>query len=106
MKLREPIFEAQIIKLAEASQNPASVHGRRNHDGYICLSGGNANWQLCAKVAHSALKGRHHAVEISSYATSPNSRPFFCSRCVVPQGLSLGKSSSSLLYTRSHYLVK
>ena len=33
MKLREPIFEAQIIKLAEALQNPASVHGRRNHDG-------------------------------------------------------------------------
>ena len=61
MKLREPIFEAQITKLAEALQNPASVHGRRNHDGYVCLSEENANWQLCAKVAHSALMGRHHA---------------------------------------------
>ena len=51
MKLREPIFEAQIIRLAEALQNQASVHGRRNHDGYICLSGENANWNLCAIVA-------------------------------------------------------
>ena len=55
MKLREPIFEAQITKLAEALQNPASVHGRRNHDGYTCLSGENANWHLCARVAHSSF---------------------------------------------------
>ena len=61
MKLREPIFEAQINKLAEALQNPASVHGRRNHDGYACLSEENANWHLCARVALSALMGRHHA---------------------------------------------
>ena len=46
MKLREPLIEAQINKLAEALQNPASVHGRRNHDGFVCLSGENANWQL------------------------------------------------------------
>jgi hypothetical protein len=36
MKLREPIFEAHINKLAEGLENPASVHGRRNHDGYLC----------------------------------------------------------------------
>ena len=34
MKLREPIFEAQINKLAEALENPASVHGRRNMEGF------------------------------------------------------------------------
>ena len=63
MNLREPLIDAQINKLAEALENPASVHGRRNHDGCICLSGENANWNLCAKVAHSALMGRNHATD-------------------------------------------
>ena len=71
MKLREPIFEAQINKLAEALENPASVHGRRNHDGYVCLSEENANWQLCARVAHKALRGKNHykALELSECTT-------------------------------------
>ena len=55
MNLRELEFEVQINKLAEALQNPASVHGRRNHDGYVCLSEENANWHLCARVAHSSF---------------------------------------------------
>ena len=66
MNLREPIFEAQITKLAEALENPASVHGGRNHDGFVCSSGANANWYLCAKVVYSALKGRDYAKKSSS----------------------------------------
>ena len=60
MNLREPIYKAQINKLAEALENPASVHSSQNQNGYVCLSGENANWLLCARVAHTALRGRHH----------------------------------------------
>ena len=57
MNLTEPIYEAQINRLAEALEDPASVHSSQNHNGYVCLSGENANWHLCARVAHKALRG-------------------------------------------------
>ena len=59
MKLAEPIYEAQINRLAEVLETPSIVHSSKNHDGYVCLSGEKANWHLCARVAHTAL--RHHA---------------------------------------------
>ena len=64
MKLRvavERAFDAQIIRLAKALEEPASVHSSKNQNGYSHLSGENANWHLCARVAHTALRGRHHA---------------------------------------------
>jgi len=63
MNLREPFeraFDAQTIRLAKALEDPASVHSSKNQRGYDCLSDENANWQLCARVAHKALRGRHH----------------------------------------------
>ena len=60
MNLTEPIYKAQINRLAQVLENPASVYSSRNHNGYVCLSGENANWHLCAQVAHKALRGRHH----------------------------------------------
>ena len=60
MNLREPIYKAQINKLAETLENPPSVHNSQNQNGYVCLSSENANWQLCARVASAALRGRDH----------------------------------------------
>ena len=58
MNLREAFkraFDAYINRLAKALAEPASVHSSKNHNGYVCLSGENANWQLCARVAHKAI---------------------------------------------------
>ena len=63
MKLRVAVERAwnfYIDMLAKALEDPASVHSSKNQRGYDCLSDENANWQLCARVAHKALRGRHH----------------------------------------------
>ena len=57
----ERAWDAYINMLAKALEDPASVDSSKNHNGYVCLSGENANWQLCARVAHAALRGREHA---------------------------------------------
>ena len=56
MNLREPIYKAQINKLAEALEDPASAHSSKNQNGYVCLSGENANWQ-CSLSALVGPKG-------------------------------------------------
>ena len=58
---KEPIYRADIAKLSKALADPASVHSSKNHNGYVCLSGENASWDMCARVAYNALKGRNHA---------------------------------------------
>ena len=58
---QEPIYRAGIAKLSKALADPASVHSSKNHNGYVCLSGENARWDMCARVAYNALKGRNHA---------------------------------------------
>jgi len=57
---QEPIYRADIAKLSKALAEPASVHSSENHNGYVCLSGENASWDMCARVAYNALKGRNH----------------------------------------------
>ena len=52
---------ADIAKLSKALADPASVHSSKNHNGYVCLSGENASWDMCARVAYNALKGRNYA---------------------------------------------
>ena len=54
-ELFERAFDAYINRLAKTLAEPASVHSSKNHNGYVCLSGENANWQLCARVAHQAI---------------------------------------------------
>ena len=64
MELRgafERALEARTNMLATALEEPASVDSSKNQNGYICLSEENANWQLCARVASAALRGREHA---------------------------------------------
>ena len=64
MKLRVAVERAwnfYIDMLAKALEDPASVHSNQNHNGCVCLSSENANWQLRARVAHTALRGREHA---------------------------------------------
>ena len=58
---QEPIYRADIAKLAKALAEPASVHSSKNQNGYVCLSGEKASWDMCARVAYNALKGRNHA---------------------------------------------
>ena len=58
---QEPIYRADIAKLSKALAEPASVYSSKNHNGYVCLSGENASWDMCARVAYNALKGRNHA---------------------------------------------
>ena len=58
---QEPIYKADIAKLAKALADPASVHSSKNQNGYVCLSGEKASWEMCARVAYNALKGRNHA---------------------------------------------
>jgi len=58
---QEPIYRADIAKLAKALAEPASVHSSKNQNGYVCLSGEKASWEMCARVAYNALKGRNHA---------------------------------------------
>ena len=63
MKFRVAVERAwnfYIDMLAKALEDPASVHSSKNQRGYDCLSDENANWQLCARVAYKALRGRHH----------------------------------------------
>jgi hypothetical protein len=43
MKLREPIFEAHINRLAGALETLQIVRSSRGYDGYVQLSGENAN---------------------------------------------------------------
>ena len=58
---KERAWTAYIDLLAGVLANPASVGSSQNHNGYKCLSSEKANWQLCARVAHTALRGREHA---------------------------------------------
>ena len=51
----ERAWDAYINMLAKTLEDPASVDSSKNHNGYVCLSGENANWQLCARVAHKAI---------------------------------------------------
>ena len=55
---KERAWTAYIDLLAEALADPKSVGSSKNHNGYVCLHDENANWQLCARVAHTALRGR------------------------------------------------
>jgi hypothetical protein len=61
VRRQEPIHRADFVKLAKALANPASVHSTKNHHGYICLNGENSSWDMCARVAYNAPKGRNHA---------------------------------------------
>ena len=64
MQLRVAIERAwsfYIDMLAKALADPKSLGSSKNHNGYVCLSSEKANWQLCARVAHTALRGREHA---------------------------------------------
>jgi hypothetical protein len=61
VRRQEPIYKADIAKLAKALADPASVHSSKNQNGYVCLSGEKASWDMCARVAYNALKGRNHA---------------------------------------------
>ena len=58
---KERAWTAYIDLLAETLADPASVGSSKNHNGYKCLSSEKANWQLCARVVHTALRGREHA---------------------------------------------
>jgi len=63
MELRaafERALEARTNMLTKALEDPATVDCSKNQNGYVCLSGENANWHLCARVASAALKGRKH----------------------------------------------
>ena len=55
VRRQEPIYKAHIAKLAKALENPASVDSSKNQNGYVCLSGENASWEMCARVAYLSL---------------------------------------------------
>ena len=57
---QEPIYKAHTEKLAQALADPASVDSSKNQNGYVCLSGENASWDRCARVAYNALNGRNN----------------------------------------------
>ena len=47
---QEPIYRADIAKLAKALAEPASVHSSKNQNGYVCLSGEKSSWEMFQPV--------------------------------------------------------
>jgi hypothetical protein len=61
MKLLKPYLDAQVLKLARVLETPSLGGSSEQHNGWIALSQGGANWMLAAQKVVNALQGAHHA---------------------------------------------
>ena len=46
MKLLKPYLDALVLKLARVLETPSLGHSSEQHNGWIALSQGGANWML------------------------------------------------------------
>ena len=57
MKLLKPYLDAQVLKLARVLETPSLGGSSEQHNGWIALSQGGANWMLAAQKVIDALQG-------------------------------------------------
>jgi hypothetical protein len=66
MKLLKPYLDTQVLKLARVLETPSLGGSSEQHNDWIALSQGGANWHLTAEKVVYALHGAHHARATSS----------------------------------------